>query len=672
MVERKGKVKNILRNKLFWFSTAVIATIIIILFGVNIWLYINFILGHDIILKSSIDKTYLSLTRGEIGNVEVTNEVIANPFCSAVCESKFVDISNDRLINHTLNFIIAPPMASKAKYSFSVDKIGYGQNYYRYEISCRSKASALCRTKGSNTTRKILITVDYQPNAEDKVFLASLKALLERKVSLLFTSEGYLNSFRLVIANLSEQLSIPDLENKMAAFEQTFSHLQNISDEMKKSWGEQQFYYLNESLKLADPYFSNLTLALTDINSRMTSAVSEYNRMLDNLTLIRNALVNLTVLNITNSTVNEAIENVTLSFNSQLVSFKSSKRIMRKTEIIYNMSREIGLVSAVALAAVAAGEYSNTSNFIFTSIDEINLSYLSPPTAVSEVPFTLDEPHPICCVFGNCMKCCNESCSSEKDYYPLVFVHGHSFNKDLTVEFTLEGFNSFESKLESEGYLEAGAVSVYTEKEDIPEWSKIPMPLMLKLSYYYDILKQPENYVLVVRKSERIDSYAIRLKEIIDTVTYKTGRNKVIIVAHSMGALVSRRYIQIFGTGKVDRLILLGAPNKGIEGSVAVLCPVLGEQPECDDMKTDSIFMNKLNMGRQPAIPVYNFVAEGCDMQGEAGDGIILKRNALLDGDNVQNIIVSGNCSGVDFFHVNMLDADRNPHVFQKVKEVLA
>jgi len=137
-----------------------------------------------------------------------------------------------------------------------------------------------------------------------------------------------------------------------------------------------------------------------------------------------------------------------------------------------------------------------------------------------------------------------------------------------------------------------------------------------------------------------------------------------------MGSLVSRRYLQIFGSENVHTLILIGAPNKGIVGSVADYCSVTGEQRECNDMQADSLFMNKLNRGSLPLIPIYNIIGTGCDMDGKQGDGTVLEENAYLEG--AQNFIINGTCESISTpLHLTLRDIDKYPDVYEIVKEAL-
>ncbi|MBI4151824.1 alpha/beta fold hydrolase [Candidatus Woesearchaeota archaeon] len=308
-----------------------------------------------------------------------------------------------------------------------------------------------------------------------------------------------------------------------------------------------------------------------------------------------------------------------------------------------------------------------------------NASITITPVAVQEVAFPesgtitveqirFEEPPAQCCINNKCMACCtDENCRTSASYYPIVFLHGHAFNKDTSYEYSLDSFNGIQQRLERDGFVSAGAVSLYTKK-DLPygEFGLFNVPMTIKASYYVDLFQTPENYVVVQTKSENIDVYALRLKEILDTVQFQTGRPKVIIVAHSMGGLVARRYLQIFGASNVAKLITIGTPHQGVEGDVAEYCDLVGEQRECNDMNANSVFMNKLKTGKPPAIPVATIIGTGCEMDGEQGDGIVLEKNGKLEGS--KEYLVKGMCSTFSVLHTQLLDIYTYPGVYDAIK----
>jgi len=305
------------------------------------------------------------------------------------------------------------------------------------------------------------------------------------------------------------------------------------------------------------------------------------------------------------------------------------------------------------------------ANITIENISDIGFEKISISPAVEVIlNVSFDEPLLQCCVFGDCRPCCTSfECENNPKNFPVMFLHGHSLNEEVSADYSLDAFNKLQKQLEEEGYVDAGAITLYTgQSVQQGIWGIVDAPLSIKASYYFDLFKAPENYVIVQTKSESIDTYAVRLKELIDRVKYRTGKPKVNIIATSMGGLVARRYVQVFGTGDVGKLILIATPNNGIEGNVADFCPLIGENLECRDMKSGSLFLNKLNRGKQPDIPVYNIVGSGCQMNQGTGDGLVLKESALLAG--ATNYVVNGTCRKLELLHSKILDIDEHPDVY--------
>ena len=198
-------------------------------------------------------------------------------------------------------------------------------------------------------------------------------------------------------------------------------------------------------------------------------------------------------------------------------------------------------------------------------------------------------------------------------------------------------------------------------------------PVTVKVSYYYDAFRKEDRYVVVPTKSESIDTYALRLKDIMELVKERTGKPKVNIIAHSMGGLVARRYIQIFGAGDVDKLIMVATPNKGISGPVGDYCSLVGENRECSEMQENSLFINKLNDPlSQPAnIKIYAIIGQGCKMKLGDGDGIALSKNAEME--NAEIFKINGTCSSLfgENLHTEILNIDKYPETYSIIKGIL-
>ncbi|MEK6983700.1 MAG: alpha/beta fold hydrolase [Nanoarchaeota archaeon] len=311
-----------------------------------------------------------------------------------------------------------------------------------------------------------------------------------------------------------------------------------------------------------------------------------------------------------------------------------------------------------------------TTNFDFQPVS-INITF----SHISRIDTTLSDNPPICCVFNDCKSCCrDDSCVKDPKTFPIIMLHGHSPSRDNSPEFSLDTFNKLQLRLQEDGYLSAGTVSLYSQNEPAQEgiWGKSGKPVTVKASYYYDAFREEDKYIIIPTKSENIDTYALRLKDLIDTVKQRTSKPKVHIIAHSMGGLVARRYIQIFGEDDIDKLIMIAVPNKGISGSIGEYCGLIGENRECQDMHENSLFINKLNDPlRQPAkIRKYILFGEGCPMKMGNGDGVVLSEKAkLTDGKTFQ---VNGTCPGFGrLLHTEILDIDKYPEVYNIIKEIL-
>jgi triacylglycerol lipase len=273
--------------------------------------------------------------------------------------------------------------------------------------------------------------------------------------------------------------------------------------------------------------------------------------------------------------------------------------------------------------------------------------------------FTL--PEPSCCSLGNCSACVQHR-------YPVIFVHGHSFADATQPEYSLLSFTPYALKLQDEGYLYAGHVFP-DENVKIPTGvlGGMPTGVTFTTTYYYNSYPEEGQTSFIIQKSTGIENYALRLREAVRAAKQQTGSDKVVLVAHSMGGLVSRKYIQIFGEEDVAALIMIGTPNHGISGRTQDLCPVFGGEEECLDMEEGSLFLNKLNGGVQPTIPVYTIAGTGCD--GDT-DGVVSVSSVTVPFG--ESIIVNGTCpSNYDLLHNTMIQPHIRPDVYSAVRDIL-
>jgi len=278
--------------------------------------------------------------------------------------------------------------------------------------------------------------------------------------------------------------------------------------------------------------------------------------------------------------------------------------------------------------------------------------------------FSLPEPSPICCFNKECYSCIEDSSSN----YPVILGHGHSFNEKLSAELSMEAFSDMVLALEKDGYLNAGYFYGNNYYENSNGYlGGINNSVVVEATYYIDTSIAGENLFTLDSKWENISTYSSRLNEIIKNVKYLTGKDKVVIVAHSMGCLVTRKYIQLYGENDLDKVILVGSPNHGVDGFIFKSCSVFGADIECSEMGANSSFIAELNNAPFPSIPVYNIIGIGCPIEGFEGDGIVKSESSYLEG--AENIYVNGTCSGVDFFHVQMIKPSYHPEIYEIIKE---
>ncbi|GEM_PF-1938075 len=308
------------------------------------------------------------------------------------------------------------------------------------------------------------------------------------------------------------------------------------------------------------------------------------------------------------------------------------------------------------------------------SLEKINPEILAfSPNITQNLSISLKEHSPKCCLYNHCSECCTPAeCSANASLYPVIFVHGHLTYEGNTPEDVINSFAKMQSAFESIGYIPAGVLDL-DSNISTGEWGMQKNPISIRASYYYISYYDFGLQTVSVKKKESIENYAIRLKEIIDEVRRRTGSDKVILIGHSMGGLVCREYLSIFGEENVYKMITIGTPNHGIEGRSKGFCPIIGSEKECEEMDKDSIFMKRLNDPNKipKTTKVYTIAATGCTVNGKDGDGIVIADDVALDF--AENYRIKGKCSDVlqTDLHGRMLDPASYPETFEILKDIL-
>ncbi len=653
MVKKKSKNKK----KIIWILAILIIIVIIILIGARTYLYIRVLIGNDLVVKLDADKENLFLQHEESDRIKITSYAITNIFCETNCLSKFIDLSSGLIIEEE-NFSLKLPKTKD--YNIRSPKFGTGKKLYRFDLECYSPKTILCETKGNVRKNSLFITLNYELTNEEK----KLKQELQEKLSYFLGKIQYydsnLNEFDTALKKLEKNIKADKFRDKLEKNKELIMITNSSSENLAYFWSQENYFILDKEFNKFNDSFFILESEFYLLNDSINSGLQFYNNLIDKMIESRNKLKELQKQNMTENSTRE-LDNLINEFNNLTIKFSQNNTLANKSENIYKFINKTQ--SYLFEPSNYSKSYINMSEFNYTKIllTPVNFSYIN-----------LDEPIEKCCLNNVCEKCCDNSCYDKYNKYPIIFLHGHSFNERVSAEASLQTFEDIQRVLDKVGYLNAGSLFLSSSNNPVNGgWSKINHPLTIKASYYFDILTNAGKNVIIQTKTDNLDSYTLRLKEIINEIKFKTNRKKVIIVAHSMGGLIARRYIQVFGENDVEKLILITTPNHGIEGKTLALCHVFGTKLECADMGKDSLFINKLNNAPQPQIPIYNIIGIGCETEDENGDGVVTNSSQYLE--YADNYFIKGSCNlgGLKYFHVEIVDVEKYPKVLEFIKKGL-
>lgn len=692
-----------------------VIVIIIVLFSFFLGIKINFILNDELLIQ--LDPLYISID-AHYSDVPVINFTIENKnfkLCSTFCEYELRDVRTNKVVHYS-NKTFESDQTIVKKYSLPLNEIGAGQVVYLFDVVCSNIRTNICSASDMREKNKVsFITINYDISKEEERIKEKINVELSSYLKKLSDSEKIMkeNNIRVFFFNKDELLIVPEEVNNAyninQELEEGFLGLGNSFDLVKGLWDKQDY------LRLDVQFNQDLVDSLLDFEEK-TKTQSE---KIDETISIYNYIVGTSYLLILNKDKLNEINNYYLkmsdSKSKSVISYSNQlQEVLLQLELgkirkysqfivlldsykddfsdltnIYEFEKEKYKEEFINYTMESLNitffnesvEYCNKVDHIYCSNqtfdDSINFSF-STPLIKDEIDeeieldtnSTLTVHKPKCCAFDECYACC-EDCG---ELYPVIFLHGHSLNEANSPETSLASLSKIQKKLMDIGYINAGQMDVGSTLEDVEpgEWGVMPFPLTIRVSYYLISYYDLGSYTVTAQKTDNIENYAIRLKEIIDLIKVKTKRNKVNIIAHSMGGLVAREYMAIFGEQDVNKLIMIGTSNHGIKGNVKKICSLTGASKECKDMSAGSIFLKRLNNRPIPInTKLYTIAAIGCDMDGEDGDGITVADSVPLD--YAENFVIKGECT--DFFnsdlHTRILDPDLYPKTYEIIKEIL-
>lgn len=650
----KEKIKDIkTKHKIIFFSIMTILIVLFIIFGARLYLLFNFLLGNDTLVQLTASQQDFFMTNSETKTVEFQSYVSTNIFCEATCDYTFRDLSTGYVIDkNSFNTSLSNP--HKLDYSIVAPEIGEGQVLYHFEVSCQSQKSSLCRTDEEEKKRSLLVALNYELSEEQKEFKEESSEELQE---IIFQTDE-LNKIKLENERMKDILEdvilVEDLPND------NLSDIENELDEKLQDWKK-----YNYEIVLRDDLFSEINETrklLVEINDNLTNKIKAYSNLAENISSV---FIDLKEL--------DNKQNITEADHENIVSLIDEfNNAINETRDPFNLSekrKKFERLDYDTLYVKTTLNYSSYGNYTYPEL-------LSPQMKTIEKPFLsnyssgrfLQSEEPMCCYMGNCDICCMDNCIDDPDKYPILLIHGHSFNDAISAESSLGDMRSIQEEMTKDGVIDGGYI-LLNNFDNTDTFARTNRQIVFASSYYFDLYQNTESSVLLQTKAESLDTYALRLNDLVKTAKDITNRDKVYIVAHSMGGLVSRRYMQIFGSSDVEKLIMIGTANHGIDGYILSSCSIFGANSHCNAMDEDSLFINKLTYGRKPETNVSMIIGLGCPIDGMPADGIVKNESAYLPW--AKNHYVEGNCSGVDFLHRKMLNVEEYPETYEIIKKEL-
>jgi pimeloyl-ACP methyl ester carboxylesterase len=242
-------------------------------------------------------------------------------------------------------------------------------------------------------------------------------------------------------------------------------------------------------------------------------------------------------------------------------------------------------------------------------------------------------------------------CYERRVEFPIVLIHGYMSGADCWDDF-MPWFKQLE----------------YYENEHV-------------FNFAYSDDKNPANGDII--------EYAKLFAKKIEEILAQTKKSKVNIIAHSMGGLISRYYIEkLGGVDKVNKLIMLGTPNhgsaplpevfemfakieKGIELKVNEIKFLMGKKEEkkidvfgtaAKLMKPGSDFLNDLGYKAKPNFYLIAGTKGLPIILEEPNDGAVELKSAILENMDEKKIFT---------YKVNHFDLHKYLKVFNKIMRIM-
>ncbi|MBN1274712.1 alpha/beta fold hydrolase [Candidatus Woesearchaeota archaeon] len=643
--------------------------------------------------------------------------------CDLSCTHALLDAANDEVVSQ----VVKPAGKDTATYALPLTDEGAGQAIFSYTVTCTTADKGLCPSKGKTYTKTAFVTVDHGMSEEERGQQVLLRSwLVEEAARLASIQESYANS-TFILDALWRHANVDEDVIAAALLGAELAEAEREQANIIGSWGEERYDEAERALEARRGTLDELLAATKALLSSSSRKLEEYNEAVSALSQAHQsrsvingiaglltaandeAYQSLLVANSTYTTIaarpadhgpaslRRAAASISEAFDEAVVAYEqvidargAAERRIKEDYFSAVKARNHTWPGDGCAAYEELLLLLNGTDAV--RIEEYLATYCAPQQAVSffaaeppphatpatpspVIPVSIPEPEPQCCYQGRCKPCDTPGAT------PVILVHGHSFNRAASPELAFTRLSSLQDALAEDGYVHAGTINAEAAINEVPPgtWGRVPAPVVVSVTYYYLNYYDLGKLSFITRKTDSIEGYAIRLKEAVDTVREKTGSEEVIIVAHSMGGLVAREYLSLFGDEHVSKLITLGTPNHGVQGDIRKYCTLTGAERECDDMAAGSLFLRRLNSpGNVPGhAEVYTIRAEGCPTRTDAGtddqgDGVVLAESVVL-GFAEENHVVEGECTDLlrTSLHMDFVNPERYPETYAIIRGIL-
>ena len=191
--------------------------------------------------------------------------------------------------------------------------------------------------------------------------------------------------------------------------------------------------------------------------------------------------------------------------------------------------------------------------------------------------------------------------------YPIIFIHGLDSNSAIWLDLITQMVNSglsfgggIDICLNDDGNNNVANKLIYpTPNADIHLYTDINSLSVADIYWLnFDIdnfgrFRSNSNFVDVLSNESAVVKQGVALKIAIQMVLQKTGRDKVILMGHSMGGLASREYLQNpsnwqpDGQHHVAKLVTTGTPHGGYTGTNAFVTGIESRSEAYRDLRKE-------------------------------------------------------------------------------------